>query len=84
MAAFLSDRTYILQLSTMLCKKLKFGGLRIYFSISKKDSRNREKISSICRKAAKRSVTICEQCGKPGLLRTDRPRIKTLCDDCYN
>jgi hypothetical protein len=28
------------------------------------------------------SETICEMCGKPGILRTDRPWISTLCDKC--
>lgn len=29
-----------------------------------------------------RSATICEECGEPGELRTDRPWIRTLCEGC--
>jgi hypothetical protein len=31
-----------------------------------------------------KSGTTCEQCGKAGIIRTDRSWIVTLCDDCNN
>lgn len=33
-------------------------------------------------KAEEQSVHICEFCGRPGRLRTDRPWFQTLCDGC--
>ena len=41
-----------------------------------------EKIAKIVDKWEDESATVCEKCGKPGELRTDRYWIQTLCDDC--
>ncbi len=53
--------------------KEKFGGLRFYFYGDMQDE-----VDAVC----DRSVKVCEECGRPGNLREDRPWVKTLCDGC--
>ena len=56
--------------------KEKFGELRIYTSSFT------EEIDDIIQAATDRSLTICEQCGKPGSLRNNHGWLITLCDEC--
>lgn len=44
----------------------------------------RKRISDIILKYEEKSETVCEMCGRPGILRTDRDWIQTLCDCCAN
>ena len=57
--------------------KEKFGGLRFY--INSGSDEMHERIS----KAENDSYEICEQTGKPGVLRTDIGWYTTLCDEEY-
>lgn len=41
-----------------------------------------EQVMAIVHAAEERSRVICEDCGEPGVLRTDRFWLRTLCDDC--
>ena len=36
----------------------------------------------LVRAAEEKSRAICEDCGEPGVLRTDRFWLRTLCDEC--
>lgn len=54
--------------------KEKFGGLRFYVG-----SANDELFDAIDA-AEKESLKTCEQCGEPGILRTDKSWFQTLCD----
>lgn len=40
-------------------------------------------IANIVQMWEEKSKTVCEGCGKPGVLRMDLQRVLTLCDDCY-
>ena len=63
--------------------KEKFGTLRFYYHFaSPKEKPFRRQIKDIVDKWEERSEETCENCGKPGTLRTDRYWIQTLCDDC--
>lgn len=44
----------------------------------------RHDISQIVLFFEKKSKTICEYCGKEGIIRMDMPWKRTLCDECYN
>ena len=62
---------------TVACQvKEKYGGLRFYVTSAT------DEIYAIIDKAEQDSYTICEHCGKPGTLRTDRWHV-TLCDECF-
>lgn len=56
--------------------KEKFGGLRVYVSAAP------DYVHNMIRIAEALSFRICENCGRPGRLRSDRAWIRTLCDDC--
>lgn len=56
--------------------KEKFGGLRFYTSSGS------EKIYDLIEKAENKSETICEICGKPGKLSSDRGWMSTICRKC--
>ena len=56
--------------------KEKFGGLEFYVD------RAPEGVLDRINEARKESHTVCEICGEPGELRTDRNWFKTLCDGC--
>jgi len=56
--------------------KEKFGGLRFYVGGSTKEALDR--IEDICES----SYGICENCGRPGELDTNRSWYKTLCEAC--
>jgi len=56
--------------------KEKFGGLRIYLSISNPE------INNILDDATQKSYTICEICGKSGKLQNQVGWSKTLCVSC--
>jgi len=62
--------------------KEKFGTLRFNVSI---DGPEKEctKIEELIQEAEQKSASICEECGKPGIIRDDLGWILTLCDDCY-
>lgn len=63
--------------------KEKYGTLRIQpYKVSEGVSRN--DIHTIARDAEKESATVCELCGAPGSLRTDRDWWETLCDECVS
>ena len=65
--------------------KEKFGTLRFYYHFaSPKEKPFRRQIKDIVDKWEERSEETCENCGKPGTLRTDRYWIQTLCDECSN
>ena len=76
--------TYIPQLFAIdpnceILVKEKFGRLRLdTFS----EALPWTAFTAIERAAELDSVTICENCGQPGTLRTDRSWIQTLCDRC--
>lgn len=55
--------------------KEKFGSLRIYFEP------NQTAYEDLIDQLAAESLTLCEVCGGPGRLRTDRYWQRTLCDD---
>ena len=55
--------------------KEKFGGLRFYIG------GGTEEIHRRIGKAENESFTICEKCGQPGSLRTDRSWMRSLCDE---
>lgn len=44
--------------------------------------KRRAQMETIIRDYENRAVHTCEQCGKPGTLRTDRSWLQTLCEDC--
>ncbi len=68
--------------------KEKGGLLRFYYSfdgeqdgvVSKK---LRDDIQQIVYTFECKSLTVCEACGKTGVLRKELVREQTLCDDCY-
>lgn len=41
-------------------------------------------VQTIVNKYEKKSAEICEECGQPGVLRTDLGWVRTLCDHCAN
>lgn len=51
------------------------------------DDENKKKlrndIAQIVRNYEEKSKAVCEYCGNKGIIRTDMPWIKTLCDDCH-
>ena len=57
--------------------KEKFGELRFYYSGGD------EEIRGMVAMAEYMSVRTCEQCGKPGRLRTIRGWVTTACDEHY-
>jgi hypothetical protein len=57
--------------------KEKFGELRIYVG-----SNASQRLLNLINEAENLSSTICEYCGKPGHLRTNRSWLKTLCEEC--
>lgn len=59
--------------------KEKFGSLRLYCGVPKEFF---EEIDMMVAKAEQLSEKTCENCGKPGTLRTNRYWIKTNCDEC--
>jgi len=61
---------------TLLYVKEKFGGLRFYIGCGT------DEVFEIIEDAEDKSITICEECGKPGSLRNDGWLV-TRCDDCY-
>ena len=58
--------------------KEKFGTLRFYASYTSAEMSDR------IREAELESAKTCEQCGRPGRLRTDRRWTETICDECDN
>ena len=56
--------------------KEKFGGLRFYIGGAPME------IHDMITEAEEKSYKICEICGKPGKLYSDRPWWRTLCNDC--
>lgn len=57
--------------------KEKFGGLRFYINAGN------EEIFDRIVKAERESYTVCENTGKPGKLRKDTGRYRTLCEEEY-
>ena len=76
----LSDRINFFQI------KEKFGGLRFYTGIDSYDSDNDsdlwKALNKITGKYERDSFSICEHCGAPGQLASDRHWRVTLCDSC--
>lgn len=62
--------------------KEKFGGLRYYISTTLADKASNDRIWGLIADAERKSQTICEMCGKPGIWRNDLHRIRTLCNRC--
>ena len=56
--------------------KEKFGGLRFYIGGGSKE------VHDAINRAENKSYTICEDCGSPGKLRSNRYWELTLCDEC--
>lgn len=56
--------------------KEKFGGLRFYVSGATREIRDVIDRAEAC------SYTVCERCGEPGTVRSNRSWILTLCDAC--
>ncbi|CAB1129504.1 protein of unknown function [Candidatus Hydrogenisulfobacillus filiaventi] len=65
--------------------KEKFGGLRFYYDADG-DGEARRRVASLVEEAERRSLVICEHCGRPGILRERRsewcPLYRTLCNAC--
>lgn len=72
--------------------KEKFGTLRFYYHTWEHADKTPEneaaykevhlKIGEIVGRYEEISEEVCEECGKPGVLRNDLRWIQTLCDDC--
>jgi hypothetical protein len=58
--------------------KEKFGSLRMYTASSD------DYINGIVAMATSMSICVCEVCGNKGSTRTDKPWVRTLCNECYN
>lgn len=56
--------------------KEKFGSLRFYVGEAS------EELHDAVSQAEFDSQRICEQCGEPGICRSDRGWLRTLCDSC--
>jgi len=56
------------------------GTMRLY--PDDKDILIKKKIKELVSEYEKKSKSICEVCGSEGVLRTERPWIRTLCDAC--
>ena len=67
----LREETYVMQV------KEKFGGLRFYVGGATPEE------FDVIDKAEEDSYIICEECGKPGILREDLGWMLTLCDEHY-
>jgi len=67
--------------------KEKFGGLRFYFRASgenhKKLLKKHEAIGKLVQIAEEKSFSLCEECGKKGVIRKDLPWVLTLCKVHY-
>lgn len=74
--------------------KEKYGTLRVYYggSLDEREAADDKSaeyeeawkdVKNIVEKYENISETICEHCGSPGTLRTNRWYLRTLCDDCY-
>ncbi|AYM40392.1 hypothetical protein DYE20_01470 [[Mycobacterium] chelonae subsp. gwanakae] len=59
--------------------KQKFGGLRVYVAAG--DPAVAAAVRERIAEAESASERTCEQCSRPGRLRTDRPWAATLCDE---
>jgi hypothetical protein len=59
--------------------KQKFGGLRFYFDCNDKIKDELEHAISF---AESLSFKICEDCGRSGKTRQEKPWVQTLCDNC--
>lgn len=70
--------------------KEKFGGLRIYFdhvcsdinAENPKCTHNFDALYELTDRLSEQSYKTCERCGAPGELRTNRPWVRTLCNEC--
>ena len=62
-----------------IAHKEKFGMLRV--SVRTPNDQNYANLNAIARAAEIESVSVCEACGRPGVLREQGPWIKTLCDE---
>lgn len=58
--------------------KEKFGSLRVYMNWET------DEVSNLIEAYERKSVTICEVCGKPGELKRDRGWYSTTCAVCEN
>jgi len=56
--------------------KEKWGGLRVYINVGT------DEIWDLIDEYERKSFTICEQCGKSGILRINHGWFTTLCDKC--
>jgi hypothetical protein len=64
----------------MLQVKQKWGHLVCYFE---SHADNSAEMDGLVLDAMERSKTICERCGKPGVLTADRlGKVQTLCSTC--
>ncbi len=62
--------------------KEKFGGLRIYYTTSMIEPETYDKINLIVDSVEKDCNKICEECGRPGQLRSIGGWYKTRCEEC--
>ena len=69
------DENYRKKFSAYCCKE-KYGRLRFYVTPPHPD------IEQLIDKADTRSATVCERCGKPGMLRKKGYMLYTACDVC--
>jgi hypothetical protein len=63
--------------------KEKFGGLRFYVHFVEdgaQEGANAKDFYELIYEYERKSFEICELCGEKGILRIDRPWLKTLCD----
>jgi hypothetical protein len=62
--------------ATIMQAKEKFGRLRVYFDPGAGDT---DKLEDLIDQAEKDSSTVCELCGRPGVLMDKGHWLKTLC-----
>lgn len=61
--------------------KEKMGTLRFYATPGGPENVRRE-VEELIADAQRKSETICEECGKPGILRTGYGKVRVICDEC--
>ena len=61
---------------------LTIPGQGVIAGTTEKGSDTWRRADAIVQAAEEKSRTICEDCGQPGILRTDRFWLRTLCDAC--
>ena len=61
--------------------KEKFGALRIYYTLTEMDNDKWDDAYNITLEAEKASTKICQDCGKPGVRKSNKGWLATLCPE---